>query len=672
MTTTPSPVNAVASLPTRERLVHALYEAAELEHTLMCTYLYAAFSLKDGEADGLSAAEAQAVARWRRAIIDVAVDEMGHLVAVWNITSALGGVPCFGRDNFPLNFGRMPAGIVVKLTPFNTDTLQHFVYLERPHASTEPEGNGFEPERRFVRGMSAPRLTPMPMDYETVGDFYAQLGVDLRRFAETIGQDAAFCGDPGLQMSQAEVALKGAKRVICLDTALAAFDAIVQQGEGASEGSENSHYQRFVMIRDEYAALLKQNPNFVPAFPAAHNPVLRRPPRPEGRVWLENESASACADLANAAYGLMLRLIGYSYSIAGPAPEKALAVDLGIALMRIVTLLGERAARLPAGPSNPGCNGGMSFTALRDAAPLPEGEGARRFFIERLREIANGAHELCADDDARTRGAADRLADLAQRAEREFGRVAAAPSRTSPSSVRVALAPTRARDEVTAAASAPNVVTQIVDGVEAIEGRALTLLYEGKRCIHARFCVTGAPDVFLANVPGPWIHPDAIDVEALVEIAHACPSGAIRYRRKDGHADEIAPPVNLLSTREAGPYAVHADMLLDGNPIGYRATLCRCGASKNKPFCDQSHKEVAFVATGEPASGKTDSLEQRDGALAIDPERDGPLQVRGNLEILSGTGRVVARVQSARLCRCGGSNNKPFCDGSHARVGFRS
>jgi CDGSH-type Zn-finger protein len=58
--------------------------------------------------------------------------------------------------------------------------------------------------------------------------------------------------------------------------------------------------------------------------------------------------------------------------------------------------------------------------------------------------------------------------------------------------------------------------------------------------------------------------------------------------------------------------------------------------------------------------------------LAIDPQTDGPLQVRGNLEIISGTGRVVARVQSARLCRCGASNNKPFCDNSHERVGFRS
>ncbi len=64
---------------TREKILHALYEAAELEQNLLCTYLYAAFSLKDGEQEGLTAAEAEAVARWRRAILDVAIDEMSHL-----------------------------------------------------------------------------------------------------------------------------------------------------------------------------------------------------------------------------------------------------------------------------------------------------------------------------------------------------------------------------------------------------------------------------------------------------------------------------------------------------------------------------------------------------------------------------------------------------------------
>jgi hypothetical protein len=86
-------VSLAIEAPSREILLHQLYEAAELEHNLMCTYLYAAFSLRNGESEGLSEKEAAAVAGWRRAIIAVATEEMGHLCAVWNITVALGGSP---------------------------------------------------------------------------------------------------------------------------------------------------------------------------------------------------------------------------------------------------------------------------------------------------------------------------------------------------------------------------------------------------------------------------------------------------------------------------------------------------------------------------------------------------------------------------------------------------
>ncbi|MFL6604195.1 MAG: ferritin-like domain-containing protein [Steroidobacteraceae bacterium] len=671
---------------TRELALHALYEAAELEHNLMCTYLYAAFSLKDGVAEGLAPDEAEAVSRWRQKLIRVAVEEMQHLAAVWNITAALGGSPRFGRTNFPLDPGLLPAGIVVKLAPFSPETLQHFVFLERPRGSAEQDGEGFVYERNYIRGSDYARLTPMGINYDTVGDFYAALSDGLKSMVAQYGEGVAFAGDPALQLSQNEINMAGCKPVICVKTALAAFDAIVVQGEGAPADSVDSHYQKFLGIREEYRALKAKNPDFSPAFPAATNPVLRRPPRPEGRVWLENPEVIAVVDLANAAYGLMLRLLAYAYALPGPSAEKSLAADLAIGLMQAVVPLAERAARLPAGPSNPHCNGGMSFIVLRDSAALPPGRAARRFFVERFTQLADAGAELRSCGDGRALAAADLLAKLSKRAMRGFDLSAPAAAAVSvgasvagAAANGAAAAPGTHVSSTAAPAGSPAIAAQqsaapstTANGIETAHGSKLDLMFETKRCIHARFCVTGAPDVFLANVQGPWIHPDAMEVERVVEIAHACPSGAIQYRRTDGVHDETAPPVNLASIREAGPYAFRGQLELDGEPIGMRATLCRCGASKNKPFCDSSHHDVGFNATGEPASGKTDALAVRNGVLAIDPQLNGPLSIRGNLEITSGTGRVVARVMTAKLCRCGGSATKPFCDGTHARIGFKS
>ena len=641
--------------PTREQLIHALYEAAELEHNLMCTYLYAAFSLKD-ENEGLNADEAEAVKRWRRAIIDVAIEEMGHLAAVWNITAAVGGAPRFGRVNFPIDPGYLPAGIVVKLAPFSEDVLQHFIHLERPAESDEPDGESFRYERPFRRNPPRARLTPMGFDYETVGEFYELMQRALDIMSEKLGEKELFCGDPSLQLSPAEVDLGGAKPVLCTKTAKQACLAIVTQGEGASEENPDSHFCRFRRIRDEFETLKRKNPDFNPAHPAATNPVLRRPPKPEGRVWIEDEAASAIVDVANASYQTMVRLFAYSYGVASPSAEKSLAVDLGIDLMKALTLLGESAARRPSG-SVEGCNAGVSFTALRDSSPLPRGSGSRRFFIERIAELATCAGTLD-QTDHRVARAAGLLKALAVRS-RKFADMTDEPASTAASAA--------------AAPAKPAPPAQLVDGAEVVDGETVQITFNGKLCIHSRFCVTGAPKVFLANVQGPWIHPDQMAAEGLAAVARECPSGAIQYRRKDGAPQEQAPPVNLIRTLQDGPNAFRGDLRLDGQSIGYRATLCRCGASKNKPFCDGSHHEIEFSATGEPPTGeKTAMLAVRDGPIDIAPQVDGPLMVRGNMEIISGTGRVLARLPAARFCRCGHSNTKPFCDGTHAKIGFKS
>jgi CDGSH-type Zn-finger protein len=125
-----------------------------------------------------------------------------------------------------------------------------------------------------------------------------------------------------------------------------------------------------------------------------------------------------------------------------------------------------------------------------------------------------------------------------------------------------------------------------------------------------------------------------------------------------------------MSVRENGPLAVNAEIVLAGARIGTRATLCRCGESKNKPYCDGSHVAAAFAATGEPATKESVQLANRGGSLEITPYPNGPLGVAGPVEIISGTGRTVNRVERTALCRCGDSSNKPYCDGAHAKTGI--
>jgi hypothetical protein len=127
----------------REQLFHLLAEASEVEHTLMCSYLYAAFSLDERAAAHLDAQDAAVVSGWRKVILAVATEEMTHLLLVANLAIAIGGRPHFGRPNFPVAPSYFPSGVVVRLQGFSLETLDHFIYLERPRGVERKDGEGF-------------------------------------------------------------------------------------------------------------------------------------------------------------------------------------------------------------------------------------------------------------------------------------------------------------------------------------------------------------------------------------------------------------------------------------------------------------------------------------------------------------------------------------------------
>jgi uncharacterized Fe-S cluster protein YjdI len=129
-------------------------------------------------------------------------------------------------------------------------------------------------------------------------------------------------------------------------------------------------------------------------------------------------------------------------------------------------------------------------------------------------------------------------------------------------------------------------------------GHGIDVFYEPVLCIHAKECVRGLPDVFDPE-KRPWVQPIQASADALAETIQRCPTGALHYERSDGKSEDAdgSDSVTLVAN---GPLYVRGDVTLrlpDGTVVHHdtRLALCRCGHSKNKPYCDNSHLACSFA-----------------------------------------------------------------------------
>lgn len=659
----------------REELIYLLCEAAEFEHTVMCSYLYAQWTLKRDSSEDVTPAEVAAIARWRRLLAQVALEEMLHLALVNNLLAAVGAAPHLWRPAFPVRPGHFPAEVVMNLTPFGEAALDHFMFIERPEEIQMADGAGFAHAANYRRVARPDLLSPSPQDYASQGQLYHGIAQGLARMVQQLGEERVFVGHDQAQVGADDFPLPGLFKITDLASAQRALEQIVLQGEGAPAHSEDSHYARFGAIRKELRELRAARPGFEPARPVVGNPQLGAAGRATDGTTVVDPSAARVLDLGNSIYALMIRTLTQVFA---PAPlPRELRLGMGEAttvLMSAAARVAEVATRLPIGAGQPGSTATLNFDLPGSTGPLVQ-LAAAQILGERSSELASAANRLARDlplaGVARDLDAlARRFEAMHARFETPLGEAVDRVAGLSAPATAAAAAPQARGDGGTPAAAGAGAPAG--DGLRDVAStEAITLRFDTRRCIHSRHCVLEAPTVFRANTPGVWIHPETTTLEHCVQVAHSCPSGAISYERRDGGPSESAPAVNVVRVLENGPYAVKAAFELPSG-TGLRATLCRCGKSGRKPYCDGSHAAAGFAATGEPASRDSEPLAERGGPLTIHPVTDGPLQLTGNVEICAGSGRTVHRARSTRLCRCGGSQNKPFCDGTHARIGFRS
>lgn len=212
------------------------------------------------------------------------------------------------------------------------------------------------------------------------------------------------------------------------------------------------------------------------------------------------------------------------------------------------------------------------------------------------------------------------------------------------------------------------------NNVFSYPGDEIDVTWDGRLCIHIAECGRAEGELFVTG-RNPWCLPDTSSIDEVIEVCERCPSGALTYNVKSGNVEQ-APDENTVLVSYNGPLFITGDLEIEGlandmPEIQHRVALCRCGQSKNKPFCDNSHIETSFTdygAVGEKGTGAT----AKGGKLNIRLHQDGPLKITGNMKIMASSGRVAWQGDETALCRCGASEKKPFCDGSHRKIGFSS
>lgn len=382
----------------REHLWWLLAEAAQLEHMIMCQYLFAEFSLKSG--NELTADHAEAVNRWRTTLRGIAVQEMLHLGLVANLMAAIGAAPTFDRPNFPRRSGYFPASMQMDLLPFGEQALVHFLYIERPEGMERQDAEGFVPMAPPLDPLGADEAMPHGQEFTTVGHLYRGVERGLADLVDRFSERALFVGSLRAQATPDRFHWPQLIAVTDLDTAQSAVNEIIEQGEGARGDWKEAHYGRFLAVWEEYGDLRRRDPTFQPVRPVI--PAYTRQPFDvvDPVPVITDPHSRRVAEVAALSYELVLQLLLRFFTHTDETEEQLdILVQSAISTMgRVLRPIATTLTTLPVGPEHPDRTAGFSFEMFyRMGNLVPGREPAWALLHERASILADRCAEL-ADD----------------------------------------------------------------------------------------------------------------------------------------------------------------------------------------------------------------------------------------------------------------------------------
>jgi CDGSH-type Zn-finger protein/truncated hemoglobin YjbI len=650
----------------REALIYALCQAAELEHGIMCQYLFAAFSLKQSTEEGLTEAEAAAAVRWRKQISHVAAQEMLHLALVHNLLSAIGAAPHLARPNLPVPANHYPAGVQLALIPFGEQALRHFMFLERPEGMDLADAEGIAAVDQAVPLISKRDIVPQGQDFATVGHLYRSIEAGFEHLAATHGEDWLFVGPPRAQATSGNFRWPELVCVTDLGSARRAIEEILEQGEGPRGVWRDAHFGQFVGILDEYQQLRAANPGFDPV-----RPVLAANVRPHerdtGHPVISDPLTARVTDLFNVCYEILLQVFERFFAHTEESDDQLqVLADATITLMvRVIKPLGEVITTLPVGPDQPGRTAGPSFELFYENDYLmPHREAAWALLAERLDQAA----WLCEAIGTGRGAAIARSLDPVLSAMREVARSLAAhlPAGSAHAALADVPSPLGAAELQALLGRATELAGSRGASPATSSGQAMSELFDAAYSIVTSAVTAQGCDATDQARIAPRLTDSVLRPLAAALARTAGPGAACSGR--GGTPDPAAPP---------GQGAAVADRVweLTRTATELRARLEAAGdlppelAEATAALQDLACR---LVQPRQAAARRTELWRLQEGLPArIQAMRNGPYLVTNVPRLIDHLGAVRQPAPQLALCRCGRSAIKPWCDGSHARTGFR-